>query len=142
MSTVLKVLSDIWKSGAEFIVLQDGSLKLENYQLVPNETLKATKLIFPEIEKWFASWKDASPVNISIRKMVHQSCGWQYNPKLNEWICADDEACNLFVDWQETLAKNGWRDIYDDYRQFENNESNALKEKIYERAVLYANQNK
>lgn len=56
--------------------------------------------------------------------------------------CTDVDALMLFMEWQETLAKNGWNDIYEDYRQFENEASNVLKKKLYERAVLYANQNK
>jgi len=46
------------------------------------------------------------------------------------------------MEWQETLAKNGWNDIYTDYRQFENEASNIMKKKLYESAVIYANQNK
>lgn len=142
MTQALKVLSEIWKSGAGIVVLPDGSLKLENYQLVPNETLKAAEPIFPQIEEWFKSWEEAKAIDKHIRMMVHQACGWQHNAKLNEWVCADVESLTLFMDWQESLAKNGWNDIYEDYRQFENDESNVMKQKIYERAVLYANQNK
>lgn len=137
------VLSQIWKSGGVIeIDPTDGRLELKNYQNVPEEILKAAKPIFPQIEEWFKSWEGAKAIEIHIRMMVHQACGWQHNPKLNEWICADDEARNLFVDWQETLAKNGWNDIYTDYREFENDESNVMKQKLYERAILYANQNK
>ncbi|MFJ7736421.1 hypothetical protein ACIQ2D_08755 [Lysinibacillus sp. NPDC097287] len=139
---VLKVLSGIWKSGAEMNLLPTDEIELKYNDRVPAEIMSAAEKVFPEIEKWFASWKDASPVNITIRKMVHQACGWQDNPKLNEWICTDSESLTLFIQWQESLAKNGWDDIYSDYRQFENDESNVMKQKIYERAILYANQNK
>jgi len=142
MTQVLKVLSAIWKSGAEIIVLKDGSLKLEKHHLVLNETLRAAEPIFPQIEEWFKSWEEASAPDKTLMKMVHQACGWQHNPKLNEWICTDVDSLMLFMEWQETLAKNGWNDIYTDYRQFENEASNVLKKKLYERAVLYANQNK
>jgi len=142
MTQVLKVLSEIWKSGAEIVVLPDKSLKLENYQLVPNATLKAAEPIFPQIEEWFKSWEEASAPDKTLMKMVHQACGWQHNQKLNEWICSDVDSLMLFMEWQETLAKNGWNDIYTDYRQFENETSNVLKKKLYENAVLYANQNK
>lgn len=142
MTQVLKILSAIWKSGAEIIVLKDGSLKLEKHHLVPNETLRDAEPIFPKIEEWFKSWEGASGIDQTMQKMVHQACGWQHNPKLNEWICEDVDSLLLFMEWQETLAKNGWNDIYEDYRQFENDESNVMKQKIYERAILYANQNK
>ncbi|WP_327322689.1 hypothetical protein [Lysinibacillus parviboronicapiens] len=140
---VLYVLSQIWKSGAEIYRDEsDGRLSLKNAKLVPEEILKAAEPIFNQIEDWFKSWEDAKAINKHIRMMVHQACGWQHNPKLNEWICADIEALTLFMEWQETLAKNGWNDIYEDYRQFENDESNVMKQKLYERAILYANQNK
>jgi len=133
----------IWKCGAE--IYRDESdcrLALKNAQLVPEEVLKAADPIFGEIEKWFKSWEEAKAADKTIMKMVHQACGWQNNPKLNEWICADVDSLMLFMEWQETLAKNGWNDIYTDYRQYENEASNVLKKKLYENAVLYANQNK
>ena len=133
----------IWKNGAEIYRDEsDGRLALKNAKLVPVEVLKAADPIFGDIEKWFKSWEEASAADKTLMKMVHQACGWQHNPKLNEWICADAEALTLFIEWQETLAKNGWNDVYEDYRQFENEASNVMKKKLYERAVLYANQNK
>lgn len=140
---VLHVLSQIWKSGAEIYRDEsDGRLSLKNAKLVPKEILKAADPIFGEIEKWFKSWEEAKAIDKHIQMMVHQVCGWQHNPKLNEWICADAEALTLFIEWQETLAKNGWNDIYEDYRQYENEVSNIMKKKLYESAILYANQNK
>ncbi|XRD24075.1 hypothetical protein AABM34_16965 [Lysinibacillus fusiformis] len=141
--SILMILSLIWKSGAEIYRDEsDGRLSLKNAKLVPGEVLKAADPIFGDIEKWFKSWEEASAADKTLMKMVHQACGWQHNPKLNEWICADVDALMLFVEWQETLAKNGWNDIYEDYRQYENEASNVMKKKLYERAVLYANQNK
>lgn len=84
MMQVLKVLSEIWKSGAGITVLPDRSPKLENYQLVPNTTLKALESIFPQIEDWFKSWEGAKAIDKHMRMMVYQSCGWQHNAKLNE----------------------------------------------------------
>lgn len=139
---VLRVLSEIWKSGAEMNLLDTNEIELKHNDRVPAEIMSAAEKVFPEIEKWFKSWKGAKAIEIHIRMMVHQACGWQHNSKLNEWICADVESLTLFIQWQEALAKNGWNDIYSDYRQFENDESNVMKQKLYERAILYANQNK
>lgn len=140
---VLHVLSQIWKSGGVIERDQsDGQLELKNHENIPAEVLKAAEPIFNQIEEWFKSWEGAKGIDQTIQKMVYQACGWQHNPKLNEWICADVDALMLFMEWQETLAKNGWNDIYEDYRQFENETSNVMKKKLYESAVLYANQNK
>lgn len=99
------------------------------------------KLFFPKIEEWFKSWEGASVEDITIRKILHHNCGWVINDKLNEWICNDERALSLWMSWQEVMAKNGFKQIYDDYRQFENKESNELKEKIFERAKLWNSQN-
>ncbi|MEJ9171207.1 hypothetical protein P4415_31565, partial [Bacillus thuringiensis] len=61
-----------------------------------------------------------------------------HNRKLHEWLLADTDSLQLFYDWTIVLAKNGWTDMYEDYRQFEDAESNSIARKIYERAVLYA----
>ncbi|MFJ7950756.1 hypothetical protein ACIQZG_04410 [Lysinibacillus sp. NPDC096418] len=140
---VLHVLSLIWKSGAEIYRDEsDGRLALKNAKLVPADVLKAANPIFPKIEEWFKSWEGAKSIDITIKKILHHNCGWQANEKLNDWICSDEGSLQLWMAWQEVMAKNGWKDIYSDYRQFENNESNSIKQKIYERAILYANQNK
>ncbi|PET28233.1 hypothetical protein CN271_31215, partial [Bacillus cereus] len=60
------------------------------------------------------------------------------NQKLYDWLLADEESLQMFYDWTIVLAKNGWKDMYEDYRQFENDESNTMARKIYERAVTYA----
>jgi len=135
---VLKILSDIWKSGADMKLDSDGQIELKNHQLVPAETMKAAESIFPEIEKWFRSWKEESSENITLMKMIHQMCGWQHNSKLNEWLCNEDDSLMLFDEWMIVLARNGWNDIYSDFRQFENDESIKMGQELYKRAVMYA----
>ncbi|PGL15814.1 hypothetical protein CN916_31075, partial [Bacillus thuringiensis] len=53
-------------------------------------------------------------------------------------LLADTDSLQMFYDWTIALAKNGWTDVYEDYRPFENDESNAMARKIYERAVIHA----
>lgn len=140
---VLKILSLIWKSGAEiYRDKSDGRLALKNAGRIPSEILKAAEPIFNQIDEWFKSWENAPAHDITIWKALSLYCGWQKNEKMNEWICNDEEAITLFHDWTVALAKNGWVDLYIDHRQYENDESNALKIKFYERAVLYAKRNK
>lgn len=139
---VLKVLSDIWKSGAEMNLLPTNEIELKHNDRVPAEIMSAAEKVFPKIEEWFKSWEGAKGIDVTIKKMLHHSCGWQLNKKIEEWVCNDEQSLQLWMAWQEVLAKNGWKDIYEDYRKFENKESNSLKEKIFERAKLYANQNK
>ena len=116
----------------------DGDIELKNHQLVPAETMKAAEEIFPEIEKWFQSWKIESNENITLMKMVHHICGWQHNEKLDEWLCADIESLMLFDEWMIALAKNGWKDIYEDFIHYSNEESSKLGQELYKRAVMYA----
>lgn len=140
---VLKVLSIIWKSGAEIYRDEsDGRLALKNANLISPEILQAADPIFGDIEKWFGSWEIASAEDKTIQKALFLFCGWQRNEKMNDWLCNDNESLMLLHDWTVVLAKKGWIDLYADYRQYENDESNSLKIKFYERAVLYKRQNK
>ncbi|BDH62336.1 hypothetical protein MTP04_24660 [Lysinibacillus sp. PLM2] len=134
---VLKVLSDIWKSGAEMNLLDSGEIELKHHERVPAEVMKVAQEIFPQIEEWFKSWKDASKVDITMRKIIHHFCGWQMNDTLNKWLCEDLEYLWKFDEWMKMLDRNGWKDIYVDYRQFQTEESNKLAKEIYERAIAY-----
>lgn len=135
---VLKILSDIWKSGAEMNMLPTGEIELKNYELVPDETMKAAEKVFPQIEKWFRSWANASAAKITISKALFQYCGWIRNESIINWLNIDTKSTELFHDWTIVLAKNGWNDIYEDYRQFENDESKKMAQEIYERACAFA----
>lgn len=132
------ILSQIWKSGANIYLDTDNRVAIKNQNLIPVEVMQAAEQNFQSIDAWFKSWKDASSEKITIMKMVHQICGWQHNEKLNEWLCAEENSLILFNDWMITLANNGWKDIYEDYRQFENEESNKLAKELYINAVSYA----
>lgn len=135
---VLKVLSNIWKSGAEIYKDEsDSQLSLRNVEKIPEEVLEAARPIYPDIEKWFASWEQASAADKTIMKMLHLFCGWQPNSKINEWLSNDLESLDMLDRWCKALDKNGWKNIYDDFRQYENDESNKLKQTLYDRAKAY-----
>ncbi|UAT29535.1 hypothetical protein K7T73_13090 [Bacillus badius] len=136
---VLMILSQIWKSGANiYLDKEDDRIAIKKQNLIPAEVMQAAEQNFQAIDEWFKSWKDASAEKVTLMKMVHQMCGWQHNEKLNEWLCTEVDSLLLFDDWMVVLAKNGWKDIYDDYRKFENDESNAMAHELYKRAVIYA----
>lgn len=140
---VLKILSLIWKSGGEiYRDKSDGRLALNNTNKIPSEVLKAAEPIFNDIDQWFKSWEGASNEDVTIRKALHLYCNWQLNEKMAGWLNSDEESLMLLHDWTVVLAKNGWMDIYEDYRQYENDESNSMKMKFYEQAKLWASQNK
>ncbi len=135
---VLMILSQIWKSGANIYLDTDDRVAIKNQNLIPAQVMQAAEQNFQAIDAWFKSWKDASSEKITLMKMVHQICGWQHNEKLNDWLCAEENSLILFNDWMISLANNGWKDIYEDYRQFENDESNKLAKQLYINAVTYA----
>ena len=135
---VLKVLSDIWKSGAEiYRDEKDGQLGLKNHQLIPTETMKAAEQVFPQIDEWYRSWEQETAVNKTMMKIIHQFCGWQRNEVLNNWLNNDIEYLLKFDEWLKMLDRNGWKDIYVDFRPFQTDESNKLANEIYERAMTY-----
>lgn len=133
------ILSQIWKSGANiYLDGKDDRIAIDNQKLIPAEVMQAAEQNFQDIDDWFKSWKDEGAEKITLMKMVHHMCGWQHNEKLNEWLCSKFDSLMLFDDWMIALAKNGWKDIYEDYRQFENDESNVMSHELYKRAVTYA----
>lgn len=135
---VLKVLSLIWRSGAEIYRDElDGRLALNNASLIHPEILKSAEPIFNQIDDWFKSWEGANAVDQTIKKALELYCGWQTNEKMNEWLCADWSSLELLHDWTVELAKNGWMNIYDDYRQYENERSNIMKLEFYNKARLW-----
>ena len=136
---VLKILSAVWKSGANiYLDDTDNRIAIKQQELIPAEVMQAAEQNFQQIDDWFKSWTNESNEKVTLMKMVHQICGWQHNQKLNEWLCTEVESLDMFNDWMIVLANNGWNDIYDDYRQFENDESNGMAHELYQRAVTYA----
>ncbi|WP_041865854.1 hypothetical protein [Solibacillus silvestris] len=136
---VLFVLSRIWKFGG--IIERDkndGQLELKNHQNIPNEVLKAADPIFPEIDAYLKSVEGMSATDKTLWKMITVFAGWQKNDSITNFLNNDSVALNLFLDYQAKLNGNGWHDIYEDWRQFENDESTKLKNEIYARAVAFA----
>lgn len=140
---VLKILSLIWRSGADIYLDEtDNRVAIKNQKTIPAEVMQAAEQNFQAIDDWFKSWKNVSKEKITIMKMIHQFCGWQPNEKINEWFCAEEDSLMLFIDWTIVLAKNGWKDIYDDYRQYETAESDVIAKELYGRAITYVNAKK
>lgn len=136
---VLEIISTIWKSGANiYLDPSDNRIGITRQNLISVEVMQAVEKSYNGIDTWFKSWKDANNEKVTILKIFYEFSSWKHNKKLNEWLLADTESLQMFYDWTITLANNGWTDIHEDYRLFENDESNAMARKIYERAVLYA----
>ncbi|MFJ5713144.1 hypothetical protein [Neobacillus sp. NPDC093127] len=136
---VLMILSQIWKSGANiYLDSKDDRIAIDNQKMIPVEVMQAAEQNFQAIDDWFKSWKGASNEKVTLMKMIHHTCGWQPNEKLENWLCTDVKSLDLFYDWMVVLAENGWKDIYEDYRQYENEKSNKMAHELYIRAVTYA----
>ncbi|PGW47585.1 hypothetical protein [Bacillus thuringiensis] len=136
---VLEIISTIWKSGANiYLDPSDNRIGITRQNLISVEVMQAAEKNYNGIDTWFKSWKDANNEKVTILKIFYEFSSWKHSKKLNEWLLADTESLQMFYDWTIALANNGWTDIHEDYRLFENDESNAMARKIYERAVLYA----
>ena len=132
------VLSQIWKSGAEIYRDEsDGKLALKNAGKVPGTVLKAAEPIFDEIDSYLKSVEGMNKVDTTAWKMIVVLCGWQKNESISNFLNSDEKALNLFIDYQVELTKNGWTNIYDDWRQYENDKSNKLKVELFNRAVAF-----
>ncbi|MDX5858465.1 hypothetical protein SIL09_28700 [Bacillus cereus group sp. BfR-BA-01033] len=136
---VLEIISAIWKSGANiYLDPKDGRIGITRQNLIPVEVMQAAERNYNGIDKWFKSWKDENNEKVTILKIFYAFSGWKHNQKLQDWLLADTDSLQMFYDWTIVLAKNGWNDVYSDFREYENEESDKLATKIYERAVLYA----
>jgi len=135
---VLYVLSQIWKFGGVIERLPDGQLELKNHEKIPGEVLKAAEPIFNEIDSYLKSVEGMKGADMTLWKMIVALCGWQKNELISNFLNHDEAALNLFVDYQSKLAVNGWKEIYVDWRQYENDESAKLKKEIHVRAVAFA----
>lgn len=139
MAQILTILSEIWKAGADiYLDESDGRIAIKRQDLISMEVMQMAEQNFNVIHTWFQSWKKESVEDITMLKILYQFCGWQHNQKLHDWLVADVDSLQLFYDWTIVLAQNGWTDIYEDYRPFQNDNSNAMVRKIYERAVIHA----
>lgn len=136
---VLKVLSEMWKAGAEiYRDPNDRQLVLKNHEKIPKEIMDAAEKVFPQIDEWFQSWENETAAKITIRKALHLLCGWERNEKLNKWLCNDVDSLLLLHDWTMILAENGWKDIYSDFRNYEDEKSDEMALEFYQRAINYA----
>lgn len=134
---VLRVLSQIWKFGGIIERENDGSLKLSNHTNIPNAVLKAAEPIFDEIDAYLKSVEGMKGADMTLWKMIVYLAGWQKNDAIKNFLLSDETALNLFYEYQTALAKNGWKDIYADWRQYENDESTKMKNEIHQRAVAF-----
>lgn len=136
---VLYVLSQIWKHGGVIERLPDGRLKLNNSGNIPETVLKAAEPIFGEIDAYLKSVEGMNAVDLTLWKMIVTIANWQKNEAINNFLCGDEEALNMFFSYQAKLAHNGWIDIYQNWMDFEDAETEKLKKQIYSRAIAFAN---
>jgi len=135
---VLFIISKILKSGAEiYRDKSDGQLALKDGQLIPEEVIEAAKPIFDKIDAYYQSVEGMNKVDTTAWKMIVALCGWQKNEAISNFLNNDEIALNLFMDYQAKLAINGWKELYDDWRQYENAETEKLKVEIFNRAVAF-----
>lgn len=139
---VIYVLSRIWRYGGIIERLPDGQLELKNHQNIPAEVLKAAEPIFAEIDAYLKSVEGMNATDMTAWKMIVALAGWQRNESISNFLNSDEVALNLFCDYQAKLALNGWKELYEDWRKYENAETELLKKQIYDRAILHARQNK
>ncbi|PGO33225.1 hypothetical protein CN979_23285, partial [Bacillus thuringiensis] len=70
VAQVLKILSAIWKSGANIYPNpSDNRIGIKRQHLIPTEVMQLAEQYFSEIDAWFQSWKDASAEKVTIRKI-------------------------------------------------------------------------
>lgn len=141
---VLYTLSVIWKNGGVFNILPDGDIELDlrNAKKIPDVVLKTAESIYEDIKIFLSSVDGMDNASKTLWMMITVFCGWQQNEKIKGFLNGDDIALNMFLEWQAKLNGNGWSEIYQDYRQFENEETDKIKQDIFKRAVSFSKPSK
>lgn len=135
---VLEILSQIWKSGADiYLDPTDKRVAIKKQELILKQTMELAEQHFQQIDEWFKSWKGASAIEQTALKVFFQFCGWQDNPKIFQWLQADEYSTKLIYEWTVILHKNGWNNHFEDYRKYENDESRLFSKEIHKRAVIF-----
>ncbi len=141
---VLYTLSIIWKNGGVFNIMQNGEIELDlsNAKKIPDVVLKTAESIYDEIKSTLLAVEGKDAASKTLWKMYTTFCGWQHNDKIKEFLNGDQEALDLFLEWQAKLNGNGWISCYDFYEDFENEETNKIKHEIFKRAVSFSKASK
>ena len=140
---ILNCLSTIWKSGAKIKRLQTGELELLEHEKVPETCLKVADKIFDEIDAYLKSVEDMSKVDQTVWKMMIYFLGWKTdNESIKKFMLEDESGFTLFMDYQVQLMKNGWSDIYEDYRQFESDNTKIYKDLLIKRLIEFGKTSK
>lgn len=134
------ILSQIWKFNAEIERDRtDGKLIIKNIKNVPHETIRDLEKYGAEIDK-FIHERDLMSVEDKTLFKIHSFiAGWQpHNKQIEKFLNEDFQSMKLWFEWSVILANNGYKHIYEDYRPFENEQSNQLKKELYQRAVNFS----
>ena len=125
-------------TGAKIQRLPNGDLELLHHELVDEQVLKAAEPIFNDIDKYLYSVEGMNACDLTNWKIIMFMCGWIKNEGIEKFLNNDPEAGPLAFEFQAKLAVNGWKDIFEDYRQYETSKTDAIKQEIYNRAVAFA----
>lgn len=134
---VLRILSQIWKTGATIKRLENGELELKVKNPIPDDIMRQATDRFAEIDEWHKSVEGSSAVEQTMFKVYSLFCGWQHNEVINKWLCSDLESLDKVDRWIKSLERNGMKDIYEDFRQFQSEESDKLANELYKSAIAY-----
>lgn len=133
---ILELLKHIWLTGAD-VRLDNGDVNLVDYEDTPKEIIEMAQNHVEEVKNYLLSWKDANAVHQTMRKVLNLYCGWQVNEKISDWLNNVEESLLKFHDWTVMLAENGWSNIYEDFREFETDESYKVSEELYKSACAF-----
>ena len=135
---VLEILSRLWRTGAEiYRDKSDDRLVMKNAEKVPPPIMQLAEQYGNEIDKWVSDYERMNVEDKTMFKIHSFIAGWQPNPNIEKFLDTDYQAIKLWYEWSVLLAENGYTSIYEDYRPYENEQSDLLKKQIYERAVAF-----
>lgn len=134
---VLEIVSRIYLSGANIFIDVDRKVTINRHELIPKELLNLAQSKYSEIEAWFLDWEGESVENKTLQKILFNFSGIKINDKVSEWMNTDIDSMYLFVDLTMIWGNNGMKSPFDDYRNFENDQSQIIKHRLYNNAMAY-----
>lgn len=136
---VLFCLSVIWKSGAEIVRDVDGGLLINNHEKIPGDCMRVANSIFDLIDNYLQSVEGMTRSDKTVYKMMTYLLGWQTNNEnIKRFMLEDQIGFDILNEYQIQLMQNGWRNIYTDYRIFENDKSDKFKELLLKQLINFS----
>lgn len=133
----LEILLIIKNYKSSVFLNDENELVIKQHHLLSSEIIKQANLQYQDIKDLFIKWSKETPEEKTVRKLIHQLCGWTKNQKIIDFLNNNEASCMMAYDLCIELSNNGWKDLYDDYSIYHTNTSRNMMKQLYMNAMNY-----